>query len=330
MTQQTPEAVREDIVLPHLPVIDAHMHLWDRIGFDYFAPEFLADVMDGHSVQSSIYVECGMAYDAFSADPMLAVDETRYVQRQIALATGQRHKLAEGILGAANLLLGDAVQPVLEAHVQAANGRFRGVRFRVAFDPDPEAGYHESGYLNENVLDRPELQASARILARMGLTLELWGFHPQLDGIRTFARSVPEVQIVLNHVGGPLGVGRYAHIRDEVFRTWSQGITALAAEPNVMVKLSGLGISRLALRQPGGQHHTTSDQLVQAWGPFVRHCAETFGPDRCIFGSNFPVDRATASYRTLLNAYKKMLQDLSEGELQAVFAGNARRIYRLA
>lgn len=330
MTQQTPEAVHEDIVLPHLPVIDAHMHLWDRIGFDYFAPEFLADVADGHDVQSSIYVECGMAYDAFSADPMLAVDETRYVQRQIALATGQPHKLAEGILGAANLLLGDAVQPVLEAHAEAANGRFRGVRFRVAFDPDPEAGYHESGYLNENVLDRPALQASARILARMGLTLELWGFHPQLADIKAFARSVPEVQIVLNHVGGPLGVGRYAHIRDEVFRTWSQGIAALAAEPNVMVKLSGLGISRLGLRQPGGQHHTTSDQLVQAWGPFVRHCTEAFGPDRCIFGSNFPVDRATTSYRTLLNAYKKMLQDLSGGELQAIFAGNARRIYRLA
>lgn len=330
MTQDAPAPVREDIVLPHLPVIDSHMHLWDRIGFDYFAPEFLADVADGHNVQSSIYVECGMAYDAFSPDPMLAVDETRYAVRQAALAEGHPHKLAEGILGSANLLLGSAVKPVLEAHVDAAQGRFRGVRFRVAFDADPEAGYHESGYLNENVLGRLELMDSARILARMGLTLELWGFHPQLPHVKAFARKVPEVQIVLNHVGGPLGVGRYARTRDQVFAEWSQGITALAEEPNVMVKLSGLGISRLGLRQPGGEAHTTSDQLVTAWGPFVRHCVEAFGPDRSIFGSNFPVDRATASYRTLLNAYKKMLLDLSDAELRAIFADNARRTYRLA
>ncbi|WP_028710519.1 amidohydrolase family protein [Paracoccus pantotrophus] len=330
MTQQSLKTVHEGIVLPQLPIIDSHMHLWDRIGFDYFAPEFLADVADGHDVRSSLYVECGMAYDALSSDPMLAVDETRYVQKQIALAKGSPHRLAEGILGAANLLLGNAVQPVLDAHAEAAQGRFRGVRFRVAFDDDPEAGYHESGYLNENVMDRSELLDSARILARMGLTLELWGFHPQLAGIKAFARKVPEVTIVLNHIGGPLGVGRYAQMRDEVFREWSQGMSALAEEPNVMVKISGLGISRLGLRQPGGQHHTTSDHLVKAWGPFVRHCVEAFGPDRSIFGSNFPVDRATASYRTLLNAYKKMLIDLSETELRAIFAENARRTYRLA
>lgn len=330
MTQDADASVHEEIVLPHLPVVDSHMHLWDRIGFDYFASEFLADVADGHDVRSSVYVECGMAYDAFSPDPMLAVDETRYAVKQAALGQGHTHKLAEGILGAANLLLGDEIQPVLEAHVEAAQGRFRGVRFRVAFDADPEAGYHESGYLNENVLHRPELLASARILARMGLTLELWGFHPQLADVKAFARKVPEVQIVLNHVGGPLGVGRYADMRKQVFAEWSQGMRALADEANVMVKLSGLGISRLGLRQAGGQAHTTSDQLVAAWGPFVRHCVETFGPDRSIFGSNFPVDRATASYRTLLNAYKKMLLDLSDDELRAVFAENARRTYRLS
>lgn len=329
MTQQTHTPVHEDIVLPQLAVIDSHMHLWDRIGFDYFAPEFLADVADGHNVQSSIYVECGMAYDAFSPDPMLVVDETRHAMQQVALARGHSHRLAEGILGAANLLLGSAVQPVLEAHVDASEGRFRGVRFRVAYDADPEAGYHESGYLNQNVLDRPELVESARLLGRMGLTLELWGFHPQLADIKAFARMVPEVQIVLNHIGGPLGVGRYAHERAEVFKAWSAGITALSDEPNVMVKLSGLGISRLGLRQPGGQDHTTSDQLATAWGPFVRHCVESFGPDRSIFGSNFPVDRATASYRTLLNAYKKILLGLSDSDLRAVFADNARRTYRL-
>lgn len=318
--------VSEEIILPDLTIIDAHIHLWDRTGFDYFAPEFLADVADGHRIESSIYVECNMGYDPALPDDYKPVSEARYVMDQIALAGQTRHRLATGVLGAANLLLGREVKPVLEAQDEACQGRFRGVRYRVAFDDDPEAGYHEVGYLNEDVLDRPELLEAATLLGEMDLVLDLWAFHTQLENVKTFARKVPNTRIVLDHIGGPLGVGRYAPLRQQVFADWSRGIHSLAEAENVSVKLSGMGISRLGWDFGG---RASSDDLVTAWSPYVRTCLDAFGPGRVIFGSNFPVDRQAASYRTLLNGFKKMLLDLSPDELDLIFAKNARQIYRL-
>lgn len=319
----------EDIVLPDLPVVDSHIHLWDRTGFDYFAPEYLADVADGHNVTSSIYVECNMGYDPALSEDMKPVSEIHYIMDQIAKGKGNPHDLSAGILGAANLLLGRDVKPILDAQIEASENRFRGVRYRVAFDDDPEAGYHEIGYLNENVLDRQELLNAARLMAEMGLVLDLWAFHPQLEDVKEFARQVPDLQIVLDHVGGPLGVGRYASMRQDVFEHWSKGIESLSEAENVTVKLSGLGISRLGHQFEGGHLQTSSDQLVDAWSPYIRTCVNAFGPERSVFGSNFPVDRQAASYRVLLNGFKKMLQDLSTDELTAIFHDNAKRIYRL-
>lgn len=319
----------EDIILPDLPIVDAHIHLWDRTGFDYFAPNYLADVDDGHNVTSSIYVECNMGYDPSLPEDMKPVSEIHYVMDQIAQGEGKPHNLSAGILGAANLLLGREVKPILDAQIAASEDRFRGVRYRVAFDDDPEAGYHEIGYLNENVLDRQELLDAAKLMAEMGLVLDLWAFHPQLEDVKEFARQVPDLQIVLDHIGGPLGVGRYAPMRQEVFEHWSKGIKSLSDAENVTVKLSGLGISRLGHKFEGGHLKTSSDQLVEAWSPYVRTCLDAFGPERSVFGSNYPVDRQAASYRVLLNGFKKMLQDLSRDELNAIFHDNAKRIYRL-
>ncbi|GGB27212.1 amidohydrolase family protein [Allosediminivita pacifica] len=316
----------EEIVLPDLEIIDAHIHLWDRTGFDYFAPQFLADVADGHRVRSSIYVECNMGYDDGLPEAEQPAAEARYVMDQIALAGDSPHRLAEGILGAGNLLLGRELEPILASQDEASQGRFRGVRYRVAFDEDPEAGYHEPGYFNEDVMHRPELQQATALLGEMDLVLDLWAFHTQLDAVKAFAAKVPDTQIVLDHVGGPLGVGRYATMRQEVFRHWARGIYSLAEAENVSVKISGLGISRMGW-QFGGT--ATSDMLVEAWKPYVRTCIDAFGPERAIFGSNFPVDRQAASYRVLLNAFKKMLIDLSPDELSRIFVENARRTYKL-
>lgn len=327
LVESRPATRTEPTVLPDLPIVDAHIHLWHRD--NYFARDFLADVGSGHHVAASVYAECGMAYADDPREAFRPVGETRYVLDQVRIAEGSGHGLAAGILCAADLELGQGVKPVLAAHAEAAQGRLRGVRYRVAWDADPVAGYGEPGYPSENLLDSEAFLAGARVVGEMGLVLDLWGFHTQLGGIAAFAEKLPDLTIVVDHVGGPLGVGRYAGRRAEVFQDWLVGVRRLAALPNVHIKLSGLAISRLGFGFQESGPAASSDVLAALWRPYVHACAEIFGPDRSIFASNYPVDRVAAPYHMLLNAYKKMLGDFSRDELTAIFAGNARRIYAL-
>lgn len=321
-------AQAEPIVMPDLPIVDAHIHLWHRD--NYFADDFVADVHAGHKVDASVYVECSMAYSDDPRPEFRPVGETHFVLDQIKLAEGSGHKLAAGILGASDVTLGERVRPVLEAHAEAAKGRFRGTRYRVAWDPDPIAGYGEEGYPSDNVLERPQFLEGARVLADMGLVLDVWGFHTQLPEIAKFAAAVPDLKLVVDHVGGPLGVGPYAGRRDEVFKIWREGLKKVAAVPNANIKLSGLAISRLGFGFQDNGQVASSDELAGLWKPYIETCVEIFGAERCIFSTNYPVDRAAAPYAMLVNAYKKMLSGASQDELRLIFADNARRIYDLA
>ena len=245
------------------------------------------------------------------------------------LAEGSDHDLAAGIVGGGDLMLGEGLRPVLEAHIAAGKGRFRGIRGFVAWHPDPAVGYPAiARYAQTNVMREDSFLAGARCIADVGLVLDIWAFHTQLNDIAAFAAKCPELPILINHCGGPLGIGPYEGHREEVFADWSAGLRKVAALPNVHIKLSGLGMARMGFRFEGGQAKT-SDELVAAWNPYVRTCLDAFGPARSIFASNFPVDREVASYRLLINAYKKMLSDLQDDELKAIFGGNARRFYKL-
>ncbi|RJG03271.1 amidohydrolase family protein [Noviherbaspirillum sedimenti] len=320
----------EQIVRPDLPVVDAHFHVWNMTGFDYFAPEYLRDVSAGHKVEASIYVECDMGYSDNANAHYRPVGETEYVMRQLKLARGATHDFASGIVGSANLLLGEAVRPILESHLQAGKERFRGIRARIAWDSDPVAGYGKrAGFPSENIVTQAAFLEGTQWLQDLGLILETWGFHTQLRDLCRGAAHCPELNIVLNHLGGPLGVGRYASMRDEVFKEWSAGLRAIAEHPNVHIKLSGVGVTRLGFGLGVDGRNATSDDIVAASSRYVKICVETFGPERCIFGSNYPVDKVVGSYPILLNAYKKMLSDLSDRDQRAVFSDNARRIYRI-
>ena len=320
---------REEVVLPNLAIVDPHIHLWNLTGFDYFAPQLIEDVRSGHKVEATVYVECSMRHSNDPRPAFRPVGETKYVLEQVKLAEGSGHDLAAGILGCADLMDGDAVRPVLEAHIEAGKGRFRGIRARGAWDAEPGVGYEPStNYPQINVLREDAFLKGARCVADLGLVLDIWTFHTLLDDAATLAAKCPEVPIMIDHCGGPLGIGRFAGRRDEVFADWSAGIRKLSKLPNVHIKLSGLGISRMGFKFPGGQAQN-SDELVAAWKPYIRTCLDAFGPERSVFASNFPVDRQASSYRLLINAYKKMLIDLSDSELQAVFAGNARRFYKI-
>jgi len=330
-TEKTPvqSGNTEDIILPDLPVIDSHIHLWRRNGTDYLAADFLNDAASGHNVGASIYVECDMSFNEAEREDLRPVGETQHVLRQVEQARGGPHRLAAGIMGFAELMLGDNVRDVLDAHIEAGNGRFKGIRSRVSWDADPAVGYNEHPYYpHGDAMNDPAYVRAAGCLSDLGLVLELWALHPQLDDVCTFAKKVPDLPVVINHLGGPIGIGSYAAHRAEVFQRWSVSMKALAELPNVSVKVGGLGIGRMGFRFPGGKA-ATSDQLVAAWKPYVETAVDVFGTKRSMFGSNFPVDRAAASYPVLLNAYKKMLLGLNDGEIASVFSGTAKELYKL-
>jgi len=313
---------------PLLPIIDAHIHLWDFSTPAYFACDLADDANAGHDVQASVYVECTMGYDDSAQQALRAVGETRFALAQ-AVSAKHRHRVAAAILGAADLSLGKAVDPVLQAHKEAASGRFRGIRTRAAWDADPVAGYPGASSAPEGLLRQPGFVEGVKCLGANGLSLDVWLFHTQLPDVCQLARQCPNVPIVLNHTGGPLGVGAYAGKRAEVFAVWSANIREVAKHPNVHIKLGGLGISRIGFGLDALPEPLSSDTLAALWGPYVATCIDAFGPERCMFASNFPVDKAVCSYTTLWNTFKKMTSSFSMSERAGMFFGNAQALYQI-
>jgi predicted TIM-barrel fold metal-dependent hydrolase len=333
----------EKVLEPDLAICDPHHHLWDFPGSRYMLEDLLEDTAGGgHKVESTVFIECGSFYRAGAAPGWEYVGEVEFVNGVAAMAASDRgNPLAgnaggraypvlacEGIVGRADLAMGAAVEPVLERMVRAGNGRFRGVRHAGGWDLS-------DGVRNSHTNPPQGLYASAAFregfarLSALGLSFEAWQYHPQLPEVTDLARAFPETLIVLDHVGGPLGVGPYAGRRDEVFEGWRAHIAELAREPNVWVKLGGLGMTIC-----GFGHHKRdvlpgSAELAEAWRPYIETCIEAFGPKRSMFESNFPVDRASCSYANLWNAFKRITADASATEKAQLYRDTARRFYRL-
>ncbi len=322
-----PEAILE----PDLPIIDTHHHLWDRGGHRYFLHDYLADVATGHHVAATVFLECHSMYRADGPPEMRPVGETEFVAGQAAMSASGKYgptRVAAGIVGFADLTLGDRVEPVLEAHLRAGGGRFRGVRHSAAWDADDVIGNSEAAG-GPHLYRRPEFRAGLAVLARLGLSLDAWVFHPQLGEVVDLARAHPDANIILGHVGGVLGYGRYAGKRDEVFRAWKTQMTELARCPNVSLKLGGMMMRLAAYDYRTEPKPPTSTQLAALWGPYFETGIELFGPSRCLFESNFPVDKMGIGWAALWNTFKRITAGASRAEREAMFAGTARRLYRL-
>ena len=316
---------------PELPICDPHHHLWDHPGNRYLLDELLHDTDSGHTVVQTVFVECLSMYRKDGPPEMKPVGETEFVQGIAAQsASGNYGPMAActGIVGFADLSLGDGVQAVLEAHLAASPNRFRGIRHAASWHASPDIRNAHTG-APEGLMLETTFRTGLACLHRLGLSLDAWLYHTQLMELVDLARACPDGTIILDHVGGPLGIGPYEGQRDAVFQDWKRGMTELATCPNVVVKLGGLTMPMSGFGWHKHDTPPTSAQLAQALGPYYLFCIEQFGVERCMFESNFPVDKTSCSYVVLWNAFKRITHDFSADERLALFHDTAARAYRL-
>jgi L-fuconolactonase len=325
---------QEPILEPELPICDPHHHFWDlrtaRIPYQrYLLPELIADVDCGHNVRSTVFIEARAMYRSTGPAEMRPVGEVEFVQGLAAASASGLYgpcRAAATIIGHADLKLGDRVEPVLEALRAASPNRFKGIRHIVTWDADPRVESRET----EGVLATPQFRAGAKVLARMGLSLDTICCFPQLPEMVAFARAVPEVTIIMNHLGGLNRTGPFAGRDDEVMSAWRGGMAELATCPNVVLKLGGHGMPRFGFDWHLRDKPVGSEELAAEMAPLMSYCIEQFGPDRCMFESNFPVDKVSFSHPVLFNAFKRFSKGYSAAERAALFHDTAVKAYRIA
>ncbi|HZZ88599.1 MAG TPA: amidohydrolase family protein [Caulobacteraceae bacterium] len=343
-----PEAILE----PDLPIVDPHHHLWDRLASAALGPpppgpphpftkviqkrprylfdELMADVGAGHNVIATVFVQCGAMYRAEGPAHLKPVGETEFVNGVAAMTASGIYgqvRVCAGIVGHADCTIGDEIDEVLEAHLKVSD-RFRGIRHSCSSDPDPNV----LGPLSHQA---PGLYASDAFrkgyarLAKYGLSFDSWLLEPQLPDLIDLAKAHPDIPVVLDHVGTPLGIASYEGRREERFGVWRDNIRRLAELPHVNVKLGGLAMAFCNFPSFLSDPPAPSTQLAAEWKPYLETCIEAFGPSRCMFESNFPVDLGSCDYATLWNAFKVFAKDYSATEKADLFAGCATRVYRL-
>ena len=325
-------ALREEPVLdPGRMIVDAHVHMGDRQVFRYMLDELLADIADGHDVRATVFIEWRSMYRRAGPAEMRPVGEIEFVNGIAAqAASGQfgPHFACSAIVGNADLRLGDRVEPVLEAMIRAGNGRFRGIRPTLK-DKASQEGAARPG-VPPDAMRRPEFQEGARRLGRLGLSLDIWGFHGQLPDMVDLVRAAPETTVIVNHCGGPSGIGAATGPHPDMLRDWRAGVASLAREPNVFMKVGGLGTKNAGFTFNQAERPPSSAALADAWRPYMETVIELFGTGRCLFESNFPGDKRMGSYTILWNAFKRIAASATEAEKTALFSGTAMRAYRIA
>jgi predicted TIM-barrel fold metal-dependent hydrolase len=327
----TPSNYSEAIIEPSRPIIDAHHHLWSRPGSRYLLDELLNDTSSGHNIVATVFVQCQSMYKTTGPVEKRPIGETEFVNGIAAMSASGGFgptRACAGIVGYADLMLGSAVEPVLEDHIRAGGGRFRGVRYLLIWDEDEQVRYQGYPIAAHLALD-PKFREGVACLGRMNLSYDAIVLHPQLSEMIALADACPDVTIILNHVGIPLQIGRYKGRNAEVTTQWSKDIRELAKRPNVVVKLGGLSVHWVGLGFDRKVSQPSSETLAQAWRPYIETCVEAFGVDRCMFHSNFPVDGVSTSYPVLWNAFKRLAQSMSENEKNSLFSLTAAKAYRL-
>jgi L-fuconolactonase len=327
MSTPVEKATPEAVVDPLVPICDGHHHLWRKRGEGppYLLEDLWVDTGSGHRVVQTVFVECHSEYRIGGPEQLRPVGETEFVAAAAERSAAGPGPEIAAIVASANLCLGDAVEEVIRAHEEAGPGRFRGIRFTTAHDPHPMNNRADRA----GIMGEESFRRGVRRLGELGHSYDAFCFHPQLGELRDLSRACPHVLIVLNHLGVPIAGGPYRGRADEVRALWQSEMAGLASCPNVVVKLGGLNRPLSGERWDRRSEPASSDEIVAAWGPDIRFVIDRFGPGRCLFESNFPIDRGSTDYRTLWNAFKKIAAPYTEAERRDLFHDTAARTYRL-
>lgn len=320
----------EEALDPDLPIVDAHHHLWDRPGWRYLFDDYRADIdRSGHTIMASVYMQAQSMYRERGEPALKVVGETEFANGVAAMSASGLYgetRICAAIVGHADLRLGSAVAPVLDAHIAAGGGRFRGIRHLTTWDADSSLMNPLSAGPRGLLLD-PVLRAGFAELARRGLVFDAWVFHPQIPEVADLADAFPDTTIVLDHLGGVVRIGAYAGRDDAVFAAWAGAVRDLARRPNARIKLGGLGMRINGFGFERAAEPPSSAALATAWRPYVETATEAFGAERCMFESNFPVDKGSYAYGTGWNAFKHLARAASASDRSNLFHDTALRVY---
>ena len=316
---------------PHLPIVDCHHHLWHPHDKRYFTDALQADIAaSGHNVVATVYVEGGAMHRIKGPEAFRPVGEAEFVAGMAAMADSGAFgstRICAGFVGAADLTLGDRVEDVLDALDTASGGRLRGIRGTAIWDADPSVNTGTRPMAPQDLLAQSTFRAGVARLAQRGLAFDSWAYYAQLPDVCSLAEAVPDARIVVNHCGGLLGIG--AHARPDRFARWRKLVLEAARRPNLLMKIGGMAGMRTGFGYEKQTSRPDLGQLVADWKPYVETCIEAFGTDRCMFESNFPVDRVAGDYRMIWNVFKTITGGYSPSEKAEMFAENAVRTYRL-
>jgi len=325
----------EDPISPNIPIIDPHHHLWD-VGFGrYYIEELLEDInSSGHNILSTVYIMSSSNTKIYSKDgleefkPLTEIEFATSEGKRADLIPNNKVKVNASIVGSVDLTYGNKLQPVLEKAVNISEGRLKGIRMLLASHIDPRIS---SGAVKSDLglMLHPNFIEGAKCIQNANLSLDFWIYHTQLNEMEKIARSLPDLTIILNHIGGPIHLGEYEGKQAATHREWRSAMMRLSRIPNINVKLGGLGMAVNGAKFHNNKFPPNSVQLSDVWKPWIYETIDMFGFDRCMFESNFPVDKGSCSYGALWNAFKILAKDMSDDEINKLFSKNAAKIYKI-
>lgn len=324
----------ETIVDPDLPIVDAHHHLFIRPTMRYMPEEYLADVLPGHNVVASVYVEGGAFFRPTGPEALKPLGEIEFANGVGAMAAAGAYegvRICSAIVGYADFRLGSAVGELFDRAIATAPDRFRGIR-QITMDHPSETPwqYFMSGRPPAGVLHHPNFRTGFSELARRDLVFDAAVFHNQLGDVAMLADAFPNTQFVLNNLGTAMNLDSKAEDRSAGFATWKAALLDIAKRANFACKISGLGMPfwGFGLHERSGP--IGSDELVPLWRPYVEAAVEAFGPGRCMMASNYPPDGRSCGIVPLFNALKRITANYSSDEKAALFSGTASSVYSLS